>query len=97
MDANHRKDTYVQQRALLESVAACLGSDGTAFVSFVHRPCADHSVERDLEFFSLATEFSLRANLVLSRKIATQDPYSYGTDEEPPVVHIYTLNRLKEL
>ena len=47
----NRKDTYQHHVDLLSSVRGVMSVEGTAYVSFVHRPCEGHTVDRDLEFF----------------------------------------------
>jgi hypothetical protein len=86
-----RKDTYTQHRALLESISAFLETDGIAFISFAHRPCASHTAERDMEFFITAAEYGLTSQLIESKILPAQDNYSYGTDKETLAVFLYTL------
>lgn len=51
------KDTYTSHRDLLQTVKLCLLDDphSVALIGLAHRPTEDHSPERDLEFFELAS------------------------------------------
>lgn len=59
------KDTYPLHEKLLKSLVMYLCPQGLALMAFAHRPTAEHSPERDLEFLEKAREeFNLRCTLL---------------------------------
>ena len=86
------KDTYYLHNELVSSIKSLLSDNGVALVSFAHRPSLTdshtHTKEHDLHFFTLANEFGLR-----EEKILTSNKYKDVLEEEFVEVHLYALRK----
>eukprot|EP01036_Dinobryon_divergens_P024204 gene24204-32633_t len=83
------KDTYSEHFRLLTSVAHCLSKEsGVVVVAFAHRATAEHSEEKDMEFFDIAQKhFGLKCTMVYSNR----DYYDVDSDEKA-VVKLYFMH-----
>lgn len=79
------KDTYRLHAGLASSLLALLHPRGMALLSVVHRPTADHTPARDLEFLARCVAGGLTVDLVLCA--ATRDILS----ELPVDVALYKI------
>ena len=79
------RDTYPLQEFLAQSVASLVEEGGFVVLTLVHRPCVDHSAERDLEFI----EHLCKRNVVIANKREMRG--SEVGDEEAVSVYTYTF------
>jgi len=86
------KDTYNLHNELLTSIKSLISQHGVALVSFAHRPSLTdtnkHTKEHDLHFFTLAKEYGLK-----EEKILTCNKYKDVLEEEFVEVHLYALRK----
>ena len=74
------RDTYPLQRELAQSVAALVKEGGFIVLTVVHRPCEEHSVDRDLEFIRILQERSA----IMMNKLESSG-IDVGSEEMTPV------------
>jgi predicted nicotinamide N-methyase len=83
------KDTYSEHFRLLTSVAHCLSREsGIAVVAFTHRATAEHTEDKDMEFFDTAKRhFGLKCTW-----ISTSSDYYDVFSDEKAAVNIYFMH-----
>lgn len=74
------RDTCPLQGLLADSVSALVKEGGFVVLTLVHRPCDDHTIDKDLEFINLLHD----RRVILTNKLESHGT-EVGSEESIPV------------